>query len=1119
MLKAKMYVRCPADIESENEPRVFVCGQIIKVDEFKRTVTVRIHDPFGYLQFFEDLPKGVIELPLGSVDRCSFFTDSKVVLEGSVHKVLSCQKNKDDYNNYYVQNEENKAVLKVAETEIIAAFNNGQIDPSIQLKRYEFQNPAWYLGRSVVSKSMNILENSIYGFKELAGSKIYLMPHQVNTIMRCLQESPCRYMLADEVGMGKTIEAISVYKIYSMNQSNTRTLVIVPGSLKEQWISELLLKFDIPNGIGANNNSVIVKTLVELKETEISTRWDFVIVDEVHKYLFVKNNYDKLHTISSYADNILLLSATPVQQKKEEYLDLLRLLLPQKYDALSAEDFGMLIAKQSAIIQKTVLVLNDLGDFEEEVDAQTEDGDEHDSEECEELFEEIYVDLKEICEELDDTKLNELFSRIKYEDEDLGIYAIKVIISYICSNYQIESNIIRNRRKILEAVEDDVQLMARRELVDLAYFADNENNIYEKLSYEGLSVWITKGMESGILNVETDIKPLLSSFFSSSAAFYERAKTYGVDEDILDNVRSWRESEQFNVEYINDILNDPDSYPDSFASRIVVVINALFDDLYDQKTVLFTNYQETFDMYREALIKAFPEEEVSFFGSDMTAEDIELNAYRFQTKSACRIMLCDSTGGEGRNFQCADYIVHIDLPWDASVIEQRIGRLDRLERDMSRPVVYSVVVHTKDTFEDALFSFFRDGLKIFHQSLSGMEIIMKDINDEITSAIKEDFKYGLFERIPKIVKLANTMRDIIRKEQNFDAAGFIYRPMYAELRRLIDYYSQNENMLFAKTMSNWASLAGFHGNEKKNGEIMYSATSFSPKSAINSQLIPPRWNEYLSSTQNQFLMHVQSAYEISVDRKPQDRSIRGTFARKLAIENDYLHFFAPGDAVFDCIVDNAMNSCKGCCSAFATICGINWVGLIFTWSVSPDNTYLLDHGVSIYALSPYRNYLYSEQVVIPVSIINEDEVNDENIVREYTKIVNCGFNVKSNIVHLGKRSREAKFLKGVIGGRNIDWFREKFGGESWGEYVARARKASYERAFDTLKRKSNIKGAREEMERILSARAANMEYYGQSDVGIEGLRQTQKIVLDSMRRPKLHLESAAFIMMVGSENE
>lgn len=93
------------------------------------------------------------------------------------------------------------------------------------------------------------------------------------------------------------------------------------------------------------------------------------------------------------------------------------------------------------------------------------------------------------------------------------------------------------------------------------------------------------------------------------------------------------------------------------------------------------------------------------------------------------------------------------MPWDASAIEQRIGRLDRLERDMSRPIVYSVVVHTIDTFEDALFKFFKDGLQIFNQSLSGMEIIMRDINNEIVSAISADFKYGLLERIPAIIEL------------------------------------------------------------------------------------------------------------------------------------------------------------------------------------------------------------------------------------------------------------------------------------------------------------------------------------------------------------------------------
>lgn len=338
-----MYVRCPADQESMYEPRIFVCGQIINIDEFKRTVSVKVHDPFGHLLFFEDLPKGVIELPLGSVDRCSFFIGSIVVYKGSSYKVLSCQKCKDDYYKYYIQNFDDTSVVKVPEADVIAAFNNGQVDPCVQLKNYEFQNPAWYLGRAVVAKSMDILENSIYGFKELAGSKIYLMPHQVNTIMRCLQESPCRYMLADEVGMGKTIEAISVYKIYTMNQSNKKALIVVPQVLKEQWISELLLKFNIPNGMGKNNNSVTVKTLQELSEKDLFTDWDFVIVDEVHKYLFSQSEYEKLHKISTLAKNILLLSATPVQQKKEEYLDLLRLLLPQKYNSFSVENLENLL--------------------------------------------------------------------------------------------------------------------------------------------------------------------------------------------------------------------------------------------------------------------------------------------------------------------------------------------------------------------------------------------------------------------------------------------------------------------------------------------------------------------------------------------------------------------------------------------------------------------------------------------------------------------------------------------------------------------------------------------------------------------------------------------------------
>ena len=71
-------------------------------------------------------------------------------------------------------------------------------------------------------------------------------------------------MLADEVGMGKTIEAISVFKIYMQDRSNKKALIIVPKMLKEQWKTELFLKFDIEQGNDKNHNSVIVKSVDDI---------------------------------------------------------------------------------------------------------------------------------------------------------------------------------------------------------------------------------------------------------------------------------------------------------------------------------------------------------------------------------------------------------------------------------------------------------------------------------------------------------------------------------------------------------------------------------------------------------------------------------------------------------------------------------------------------------------------------------------------------------------------------------------------------------------------------------------------------------------------------------------
>ena len=70
-----------------------------------------------------------------------------------------------------------------------------------------------------------------------------------------------------------------------------------------------------------------------------------------------------------------------------------------------------------------------------------------------------------------------------------------------------------------------------------------------------------------------------------------------------------------------------------------------------------------------------------------------------------------------------------------------------------------------------------------------------------------------------------------------------------------------------------------------------------------------------------------------------------------------------------------------------------------------------------------------------------------------------------------------------------------------------------------FKKKSNIRGAREEMERNLSARVANRDYYGIDDAGIDKLKQTQDVILEAMKRPRIRLESVAFVIMVGDNND
>lgn len=1110
MLLEKMYVRCPIDRDIIN-PRDFLMGQIVKIDTFADKIEVVFNDPFNYRVYYDGFPKSA-PLPISMVQRCQFFVGSIVYYAREKYKVVACKKRDDGYYDYFLERLYDKELIKVPESQIIAPFTVGKVDPASQLQKYEFQNPCWIFGRSIVSRIMNVLENSIYGFKELAGCKIFLMPHQLKSIMRCLQEETCRYMLADEVGMGKTIEAASILKVYFSRHSDVHALIVVPSSLLEQWKTELFLKFNLYEGENENNNYIKFSTIEDAVDSDCNQEWDFTIVDEAHRLLIYKKYYEAFHELSKNTKNLLLLSATPVQQRRSDYLSLLRLIMPDKYDECTEEQFDELAEKQGNITKAAALVLLNIEDLDEIIrDSAEADEDPHHNEDSEDFFEDILSGLNRLNKIVGDDMFKSLYQNAGFDMEDMGISQFKVAISYLCETYQIEKNIIRNRREMLED-------LPKRELKALPYQLDPDKNFYEYRSYQDLVTWITE-KELSEKEFESIFKPLFGAFFSSpwafEAALSELDNRANPPEELRENLRRWKLYEQDIADSIVTVLDVPDDY----SSRIVQTMYYLDEYAGDSKIVLFTNYQETFDTYKKMLADFYTEDGFSCFRKGMSADDLEINVCRFQNDRSCTIMLCDESGGEGRNFQCADYVVHIDLPWDANAIEQRIGRLDRMGRESMRPII-SVIPYAEESLEEELFKFWDKGLMIFEHSLSGLEIIMNDINKAIVSAIIKDFRFGLTNEIQNVIERSAKLKEEVREEQHFDTSAYIYRPMHQELISLVKYYNRNENQLFADAMLQWATLSGFRDVEEKNAIIRFNESSFSTKSAENSLLIPPDWNTYFSKKQNQFLSKIIDMRHDKNEKHSSyyNRVIEGTFSRKKAIENDYIHFFAPGDDIFDCIVDNATRSCRGQAAAMAMKANIDWTGFIYTWSLYPNERLLIENGIPLSYLSSFRYYLAVEQVQVPIRIRAGDEFPDDTVIREFNAMLQKDIDSsKDEIEHLGKRGVGKSGFLGIYNqykASNADYFKTIYPQERWEDLVMKSRRISKEKALKSLRARSHVADAKAEMERILTSVIATAKYYGQESDNYDKLKNIYALVLESLTRPTIRLESACFVWMV-----
>ncbi|MBQ6943021.1 MAG: DEAD/DEAH box helicase family protein [Ruminococcus sp.] len=1096
MLKEQMYVRCAIDIDHPEEPRDFLLGKIIRINNFSETATIEFYDLIGIHEYYQ-IPEDM-ELSLSRLQHCKILNGATVEYNGEKYHIADGYVNKDDMYYYYYLISENQSVMKVCEKNITATFNASEISPLVQIKQYEFQNPMWYFGRNAVNKTIHTIDGAFYGFKELAGCKIFLKPYQLKTVMRCLSEKKCRYMIADEVGLGKTIEAASVIKVYLSDKKRKRVLICVPDALVEQWKTELAFKFKLFDGENSNSNFIDIIPISCV--LGVNEDYDFIVIDEVHSILKDNLRYTKILRLSRSADNVIMLSATPVQSRNEEYHKLLSLIQPEKYYGMSEESFLSMLELQNKIVRKVHSAVEYLSDYKEAIE---ESENEH-TEDTKDAFDELVETLEDIADRTNDKAIEEDIEKLDYESENFSVLKLETIVAYICEAYQLEKCVIRNRKK-----HEDTN---KRELKELPYEMDCDCNNTEFRIYGLLSEWL-ETQEIDKNNFDTEYLPIISSFFSSSAAFAARIKDNStIPNEIIELTQKWIKEDQVAIKNIKKILDDS---ADAM-SRIVRVCNYLDQEAYDKKVLIFTHFPETHKLYKKLFSTMLGESNCAFFSSEMNSDELELNTYRFQNDKDCRIMLSDETGGEGRNFQMADELICIDLPWSANTLEQRIGRLDRIGRDKSKNVI-SVVVYSKDTVESDLADIWNKGLDIFNRSQSGLEIIMNDIDEKIKSAIIKDFKYGLSSIVEEMIAEIQSLEKRVKEERHFDITAYQYQNINKQIERVVEKYNASESELFRNSMMSWSSLAGFRAEKLTDDIVKFKASSFSPRSAYNTLFVPPNMKIIIEDKLNKLQNHIR-LLNGDKELKQNPYIIQGTFDRQLALKSDYLHFFAPGDDIFDSIVENAVNAYKGKCSAFALEGPIDWEGFIFNWYMTPDELLLIENGISLKHINQYRGFLSSDIVSTYISIEDSDD-EQLKIRKEMQKVALIPVTkMKTYFANYGKRSPKHDFLniKDRYAISNLEWFKENNPKMMWNEKVSACYNKSKERVKEEFKKKIRIKALSETLNNELSAEIAASEYFG-INVDISEKKRINDIILSAFKKPKFTLDSVCYIRMIKNE--
>jgi ATP-dependent helicase HepA len=653
---------------------------------------------------------------------------------------------------------------------------------------------AEFSARERLVRALDRMRQQVGGLRALLSSRFDLRPHQAFVAGTVILDHRRRYILADEVGLGKTIEAGIVIHDLLAARPDARILVIAPGALVRQWLCELhtgfggqgfrLLDLHPPEGIDlAKWTKVICSTDLALRGLDqdlLAQRWDMLIVDEAHHLLRQQLMYRVVQALAAQARDLLLLSAVPARRRETELFRLLALLEPDRFkEGTAAEaDFLSLYEAQEAIGRRLTRLTAEI----EAVEAR-------EAEPSDAIA--MARRLGQLPALAADAHLAALLERGD-ADPAQALDCAKAVWRHVVEEYRINRRILRNRRQRLLAQEQITEI--RRRLEEHPYEPDS----LEQDGLQAASALLAELVEAGLsADFSRPLTRILLQSTCDPTAFVQVLEALADPPPGTVNAAGiellgaagggydgWHEMLGILAAGVRPPMPQPtlslalrrahawNASPNS-NSRLAHVTRLLCSWQPSRpKVLIFAGFPGVASRVAEHLQTVLGERSVAEFRFDLPDQEKEEAARRFRMDPATWVLVSDETGGEGRNFQFADRLLHYDLPWQADLAEQRIGRLDRLGREAFSSEVPAHVVYNPTAPEAGLVACYRDGFGVFAVSISGLEFALRDMHDQMADTAARDGLAGLEALAPSLAKAAHDERLRDESEALLDEGSF-----------------------------------------------------------------------------------------------------------------------------------------------------------------------------------------------------------------------------------------------------------------------------------------------------------------------------------------------------------